>query len=325
MSETLENQGGVSVEVATEDDVKRTLRELQGRNAELEREVNAERARRQSLETNLDGERVARTTAELQRDEHASRVVSEAEGRWNAEKNATEAAIAARLQAVQAAQDDFATHSEMGEWNKAAEAQAAIAEATAELYNERQKLKYLETNKDRIVPQAPRRTETPARVEQPTTTHRYARFINGPLVGGEEAFLDARPRFQTDETYRKHLFAASEMANTKFARGSEPYLREIERILGEELTDAGDGGQQRDTPPPRQQTRTQSADLPASRRSEPGRAPAGSQVEIRLTPEQVEMADGMYGNPNDPNWYIADPKERYTRYAANMKKVADRL
>ena len=328
MSDTADNTTETLVDVATVEDVQRTLRELQGRSAELERELAEERARRTSLESNLDGERVARTTAEIQRDEHASRVVSEAEARWNAEKAASEAAIAARQAALNAAEEDYATHAEVGDWKAVAKAQRAIAEATTELQAQRQKLNYLETNKERMIPQAPTaRRETPAPAAQPTQTHRYSRFITGPLVGGEEAFLDARPQFQTDESYRSQLFDASNFAAKRFPRGSDGYLREIERILGEERQTGGDTGRVQEQPsrPANRSASAQSADLPASRRAAPGQQPAAGANEIRLTAEEAEMAEGMYGNPNDPQWYIADRAERMRRYAENKRKIADRL
>ena len=317
MSATTENtDGGFTLDVASEDDVRRTLQELQRKNSDLEKDLATERSRRVNVETNLDGERVARTTAEAERDTHAARVTTEAEARWNAEKAAATTAISAKEKALELAEDDYARHAELGEWKEAAKAQTKIATETAEIHALRQKAEWLETNKEKLVPKPVVRTEQPRAPAEPASNHRYAKLITGPLVGGEEAWLDARPKFQSDAAYREEVFSASAFAARRHERGSDSYFREIERILGEESEQPNN--RRNDPPPPRNQPsnrQAQSADLPASRRSGPGENPAGSQGEIRLTPEEVDMADGLYGNPNsEKDWYIADPAKRYAHY-----------
>ena len=359
MSESTANDTEVRIEHASTEDVARTLSELR-RTAErvpdLESQLKAERARRLNLESNLDGERVARTTAEIERDQATTRVVSEAESRWAAEKSAAEAAIVSREQALEQAVEDFTRHSELGDWKEAGKAQRAIAEATAEKHAALSRVSWLESNKERIIPKAPTRTE----VERPAArpSHKYAHIITNELVGGEEAWIDSRPKIISDPAYRQTVFDASNLASRRFERGSEPYLREIERILGEDERDdrrdrdepRGRGREYddrdrgyRDEPrsrggdrddrdrdrdvrvEPRRREFDNNADLPPARRSGPGQQPSGSQ-EIRLTPEEAEIADGMYGDPNSgPDWYVPSQKDRYLRYAANKAKMASRV
>jgi hypothetical protein len=316
--------GSSGGDVANEDDVRRTLQELQRKHTDVERELASERAKRLSLESNLTSEQIARTTAEADRDTHAARVTTEAEARWNAEKSQATTAITSTTQALDAAEEDYARHAELGEWKDAAKAQRAIAEHASELNALKQKQQWLDNNKEKLVPKpAQRVVEQPRRQQEQVRppSHRYAQHISGDLVGGEEAWLDARPQFQSDQNYREDVFAASNVAARKHARGTDAYFGEIERILGEE-------GRQRttqDDPPGQQQPRSgarqnQSADLAPSRRSGPGQQPAGSQQEWRLTPDEKEMADGMYGNPNSiAGWYEPDPAKRYKRYYDNAQ------
>jgi hypothetical protein len=329
MSDTIEKtDDSPNFEVAGEDDVRRTLAELQRKNIDLEKEVAAERNRRVSLETNLEGERVARTTAETERDSHAARVVTEAESRWNAEKAATTTAISMKEKALETAEESYARHAELGEWKEAAKAQSAMAREAAELHTLRQKVEYLESNKERMVPKPSPRTEQ--RQAAPVHTHRYAQFINGDLVGDEERWLDERPQFSRDPSYRQQVFSASAIAAARHARGTEPYFREIERILGEDQNDRQDTRQdnRRDRQDyddrANQRQQRQSADLPASRRAAPGADPSEGQRTIRLTADEREIADSMFGDPNQETFYIADQGKRYEHYHTMKMRKAGR-
>ena len=314
------------------EDVQRTLSELQRRNTDLEREATTERTRRVALETTLDHEKSARTSAERERDTNAAKVQTEAELRWAAEKTAAAAAIEARKNALEAAEDDYARHAEMGEWKEAAKVQTKIGSLTAELHQNQQKIEWLEQNKEKLVtraPAAPARTE-PARADTPhqpanPANHKYARYVTGELLGGEEAWLDARPKFATDEGYRERVFKASALASMDHPRGSEAYLQEMSRLMKE--ADVAERDQQRDNPPPAASSSTSSrvpsADLPASRRAGPGQSPVGSAQDIRLTADEVEVADGLYGDPNN-DWYIADTAQRYRHYHTMKQRKSGR-
>lgn len=311
--DTANTEGG---EVASAEDIKRTLQELQRKHTDTEQELAAERAARRTLETNLHGEQAARTTAESERDSHAARVTTEAEGRWTAEKAQVMTAIAAADKDLDAAEEEYARHSELGDWKEAAKVQRRSHTKAAELHSLKERSAWLDNNKDRIIPKvAPVTTRVeqtrPAAPVSEGPVHKYSEHVTGALVGGEEAFLDARPQFRTDTGYRKQLLAASGFAAEKYTRGSEPYLREIERILGEEPRQESTDR----TPAPRQPpARSQSADLPASRRAGPGESPAGGRGEIHLTAEEVDIADAMFGDVNQEGFYIADRGKRLEHY-----------
>lgn len=323
MSETITETHGNTGEVASEDDVQRTLKELQRKNTDLERDLGAERARRTALETNLAGEQHARTTAESERDTHATRAATEAELRWTAEKGQATTAITATQQALEAAEEDYARHAELGEWKDAAKAQRAMSEQTAQLLSLRQKDQWLDNNKEKLIAKPPARTEQrehPRRVE-PASSHRYAEYIKGDLAGGEETWLNARPQFLNDPNYREDVFSASGVAARKHPRGTASYFREIERILGEEGQQEQVQTEQTQTEentqrqqPQRQTRQNQSADLPASRRSGPGEDPSGGAKVVKLSADEREMADGLFGDPNRTDSYISDEGKRYEYY-----------
>lgn len=310
---------------ADEGDVRRMLHELQRKHTDTERELASERNRRTTLESTLTSEQIARTTAEAERDNHAARVTTEAELRWNAEKGQATTAIASAEQALSAAEEDYARHAELGEWKDAAKAQREMAQQTTELHALQQKQQWLDNNKERLVPKQAPKPEQPRRAAEPAPrpNHKYAEHV-GDLIGGEEAWLDNRPQFQSDPNYRQDVMNASAVAGRKHQRGTEPYLREIERILGEEgqQQDAQDNHQTRQPAKPAARS-NQSPDLPASRRSGPGEPPAGARGEVRLSADEVEVADGLYGDPNS-DWYIGDTAKRYSHYAAMRERKAGR-
>ncbi len=321
MSETVEQSGSQGGETASIEDVQRTLRELQRKSEDLERNLESERRQRASLENVLETERFGRVTAEQDRDTQAARVLTEAELRWNAEKEAAAAAAAAKQKEIDQAEEAYYRYAEGGDWKEAAKAQRVMAEAAAEAQAERQRLRWLETNREKLVPKTP--PQQPQRQAEPAATHRYQRFVSGPLVGGEEEWLDRRPQFQTDASYREQVFAATNLAAKKYARGSDNYLREIERLLDEEPAQDSRRSRNRrneddyddDAPAPRRQ----SADLPPSRRAGPGERPSGSDLAAQLTDEEKEMADNMYGNPNNSLQYVPDRAKRQKLYADNKQ------
>jgi hypothetical protein len=326
MSDVLDHQQENRGEPAGADDVERMLTELRRDRDAAILERDTERNQRLSLQDRLRTESEARSTAEQQRDDKEVSLVNAAEQRFNAEKNAASSGLTAQKSALVAAKDAYARHAEAGEWKEAADAQERIADATARVHSHEQKLEWLDSNKEKLVPKAsPQEARQPparqAPPPPPPATGRYGHLVNGGLVGGEEAWLDKRPRFTTDENYRTDVFNASVIASRKFPRGSADNLAEIERILGESQEPARRDPQERDPPPARQhQDRAPSADLPASRRAGPGHEPAGSARAVRLTENEVEVADGMYGQPNSDN-YIADPGERYKHYWENKQKL----
>lgn len=312
MSETIEH--GATGEPVSEDDLRRMLAESRGQIEVLTRERDTERSTRVMTEAERDAERAARVITESERDGSVARAASESEQRYNAEKEAVKNGIAAQKAVVETAEEAYARHLESGDFKAAAAAQRQMTEAVARMDRLSEKFDYLETNKEKLLapPPAPRRDPP---VVQPTD--RLSQLINGRIEPSEREWLTRRPKFLDDPGYRNQVFGASQMATGRgYARGSEPYFREMEKILGENETRTETPAPRHEEP--RHQERAPSADITPQRRASPGQDPVGSK-QIRLTADQREVADGLYGQPN-MDGYIADEVERYTHYYNNLQR-----
>jgi hypothetical protein len=305
MSETLDNDTYTGHEPVTEDDLRRMLAESRGQIDALTRERDTERSTRQQTAQELEAERAARAVTEQERDGATARATTEAEQRWNAQKNAVKAGIAVQQGVAAKAEDDLARHAELGDWKAHAKAQRELAEAAAKLDRLQAEQDFLESNKEKLVPpvqQAPRPQPRPAPQD------RIAEVVGGQLFPGEREWLQQRPKFLADDRYQKEVFAASNLAVARgYPRGTEAYFKDMQKTLGE------DQQQRQDDQQPRQpQDRGMSSDLAPQRRAAPGQNPPGRQ-EWTLTADEAEVADGLYGQPNSPD-YIADRGARMKHY-----------
>lgn len=304
MSEALEHQQAPGGEPVTEDDLRRMLADMRTQNETLTKERDTERSGRMTALERAEAERAARLTTEVERDGHAARITTDGEQLWTARRDAVKASIAVQESAVSAAEEAYARNAEAGDHAAAAKAQRQMAEAAAKLVNLQSQSEYLETNKEKLIPAAPvQRRE--AAVQQPTGD-RYSQFISGRIEASEREWLDAHPKFMEDPRYRAEVFAASTLSTARGnARGTQAYIREMNKILGEDAQEPT-----RETP--RQQDRSLSSDLAPQRRAAPGQQPAGG-TEKRLSAEEAEVADGFYGNPNSDD-YIPEQAKRYEHY-----------
>ena len=275
--------------------------------ADLERMLEESRTRNTTLERERDEERNTRRQVEQERDHATTQVKSAAELRFAAEVSATDMALNSAKAAAEHAKAAYRTAMEAGDFAAAAEAQEAIADAAAERKQAVQRKAWLDSNKEQLTaaPPAPR-------TEAPKPTGKYSNIAD--LLPSEERWVDEHPRFVTDETYRRKVIGASQIAGTEHSRGTPEYLSRIEEILGEGRAEAS-----RETP---RQTRQQSADLPAGGHRAPG-APAGGSREIRLSADEAEIANSLYGNPSS-DMYIADEAERMKHYAKNRDRMKAR-
>ncbi len=312
MSETLEQPG--NEQHVTEEDLRQMLATSTRERDEAIRERDAERQRANQTDAQVIAERNARLLTEQERDVNAGKVVSEAEQKYNAQKEAVKSGITAHEGMLKSAKQNYARHAEMGDWTAAGEAQADIAAAAAELTALRRQENYLETNREKFVQPVVKVAPREVRAAPVAQTDRLNEIITD-LLPTERVWLEKRPKFLSDPNYQTSVFDASRLANRKFPRGSEGYIQEIERILGE----ASEPTTQQQ-PAARPQERAMSADIAPQRRVAPGREVQGSQ-EWKLTPDQVEIADGMYGQPNQVDTFIADPAARYKHYYDNRQKL----
>jgi len=272
---------------------------------DLERMLNESRNRSATLERERDEERSARQRVEQERDHATTAVKSAAELRYASEVSATEMALTSAKAAAEHAKAAYRTAMEAGDFAGAADAQEAIADAATQRSQATARKTWLETEKERLI--AP---PAPVRSEQPRPTGKYSQYV-GDLRDTEAQWLDSRPEFVSDAKYRSKVFGASQIASTEHERGTPDYFRRMEEILGESRQEV-----------PRETRRPQSADLPAGGHRAPGASQAGSR-EVRLSADEAEMANAMYGNPST-DMYIADEAERFKRYAANRERMKSR-
>lgn len=279
----------------TKEDIERMLADSR-RLPELERELREERQARAK-----------------DRDAAAGVVKSEVELRYKAEFDAAEGAIAAARARADQAEDAIAAAHEQGDARALAKANRMMSEATAQLDRFTGRKEWLESNKDAILRQAapPR----PAVREEPEGDDLDK--IVKDLRPSEKAWLrdpSRYDRFRSDENYRQKVYGASYMAlGEGLARGSSAYMQRMTELLGEAARQEREEGGER--PAPRQM----SADVAPGRRQAPGAQPPGGR-DFTLTPDEREVADGLYGNANSDS-YIADQAERYKHYYDNKQKA----
>lgn len=275
--------------------------------ADLQRMLDAARGHTAAAEARALAAEAALNSVETERDQATSRVVSEAEQRYTAEKRAVDSQRAAAKADAERAEAEYVRAHEAGDAASMAKAQRAIAAAAAREDRLTAQHEFLESNKDRFVPKA---VQQQPRQQPPTDP--YAR-LGIQLVGGEREWLEKRPKFLADEKYRGQVYGASQLAeNRGYTRGSQEYFDYMEKVLDEDPAPARQPAERR---PP-------SSDLAPTRRSSPGADPSGGKS-IRLTADQVEAADGMFGNPGNAEFYEADPAKRYAKYAGYVQRMRD--
>lgn len=309
---TVEQPGGQ----VTEADLQKMLDDMRAEKEAAIKERDTERSTRLTLEQRLEAERARAATAESERDANGQKYVTAEEQRYNAQRESVKSAITATEQTAAAAEEELARQMEAGDHRAAAAAQRKLAQAEAALTNLRAQDNYLETSKEILVPKAPPpRTETR---QEPSPTSRYGQYIKGQIHPSEVEWLDKHPKFTEDAGFRNKVFGASQIASAEHPRGTPGYFREMERILGE-----GAAVQEPTREPPARQERQQSADITPQRRATPGGAPAGT-VEMRLTADEAEVANGLYGNPESED-YLPNQVDRFKKYWQNKQRMNERI
>ena len=308
MSETQVVEQPQNGEPVSIEDLQRMLGEATAGRDAAARERETERSARLRAEQERDTERNARLLTETERDTNAGRIVNEAEQRYNAQKDAVKSGIEAQEGIAASAEDAFARHLEIGDHKAAAATQRQLASAEAKLTQLRAQQEYLEGNKEKLVPPA---VKPETRQTQPLTRPSGDALsqIVPDVMPSERTFLEGRPQFLTDPNYQQSVFDASRIAARKHPRGSEGYIQEIARVLGEESTQE----------PVRQPSpRQPSADLTPQRRAAPGQQPQGARQSFELSRDEAEAANDLFGHPNQDN-YIENEAARF-KYYYDMKQ-----
>lgn len=220
---------------------------------------------------------------------------------------AQDVAIANALQAAQNEANSWKSEIErLGKEQKFAEMADAVAGRAQTQYNiaeiERQKrsVEQQKTQWKNDQEQAKRQAEEQSRQPaQPVMTQRTKEWI------------DAHPRFKTDDGYRDKAFAAHEYATKVqgIPADTDEYFHWIEEALGERTAvDVGSEAAPVQPQPQRQQRSTSTA-VPPSRSSPAARE---QQKRLTLSAQERETADFTMG-------HIKDAAARYRKYAENRE------
>lgn len=288
MSEAIQESKVNSGEPVDTDDVRRMLDEMRAGRAELDRQLAEERA--------------ARSRLERERDELAGHAGTAAEQRYVAEMQAADGAIDSAGSEIDRAEEAHAAALEAGDHRAVSKANRAMQEAIQRQAEARNRKQYLEANKAQLT----------ARPAVQRSGDKYDGLVDG-IRPEERRWLDDRPQFLSDQKYQRRVYNAAGIAEAEgLGRGSEAYLHRMEEILGEVKR-----SEDEPAPAPRERGGV-SADVAPARRPAPGQS-TGRQ-EIRLTADEREIADGLYGNPGLEG-YIADEAERYKKYHGNKQRM----
>ena len=276
----------------TDDDIIALRDELKAAKAE---------AKRNSEGRVASEARASQTEAKAR--ENANRLAAEVNARIADQKSAIESGLIATQGEIDSLRDVATKALEEGRWGDAAKAQEDMADAKL-------RLREFAYSKGEIA-----RQEVAAR-NRPAPT--------APAVSSKtQAWIASHPRFNTDSVYRATALLAHEKAVTEgIPIDSDEYFERVEMATGDrtaaaptkEVTGEGEGE--------RSPTVTkQSGVAPVTRRSASSSSPSSSgRQTIKLSGDQVEAADSMFGDPSSL-MYIKDPKERYTYWHTQQERL----
>lgn len=250
-----------------------------------------------------------RRSTEIERDSSV-KLTSEIEKRIDEQEVTLTAALASAQSEIESARSLAAKAMEEGKWSEASEANEAMTDAKVRLRELTQQKGHL----------------TRAR-EQVKLDAETAKTPKGPAVGNRtQDWIAKHPRFNTDPVYRATALLEHERA---IAAGitpeSDEYFQRVELATGDRKAEIkvektpianGEGG---DGAPPARAETPQSGVAPVTRRTP--QVPNNAPGKIKLSGEQVEAADSLFGDPTSPLMYIKDPKERYTYWHQQQERL----
>lgn len=275
---------------------------------DLQKELEAAKAEAKRAKS---GENAAHAkVAEVER-ESSTKIASEIEKRISEQETTLTAALAGAQSEIESCRALAAKAMEEGKWQEAAEANENLTDAKVRLRELTQQKGYLERAK----------AEAKVQAEQP----------KAPAVGARtQAWIASHPRFNTDPEYRAAALYGHEKAiRAGLIPDTDEYFDAVELVTGdrkapetkvieEPNTDLGEGG--RGKSPTNGESR-QSGVAPVTRRVAPSPQGNGGKQVIKLSGEQVEAADSLFGDPTNPTLFIKDPKERYTYWHNQQERL----
>ncbi len=294
---TIEQDGGEGAKsgAISDDDLKAMRADLE------EARKQRDAAKRGETVANT---RVAQT--EQQAREQQARLANEVNARIEDQSLTVESGLVAAQGEIDALRDSLAKALEENKWADAARLQEEMGDAKLRM----RELTYQKGELARAKDAAVKAVKTPA--------------PQGNGVGTKtQEWIAQHPKFNTDPVYRAQALYAHEVAVAEGKTIESPeYFQKVEEMLGErKVANEDEGGARRqandndDEPPP------QRGVAPVQRRQSNGSdGNSGGRRTIKLSSEQVEAADAMFGDPTNP-MYIKDAKERYTYWHTQTERL----
>lgn len=258
--------------------------------AELARELAAAKAERKAL---LEGR--ASLTQELT--QARSQATSELEGRFRAEEDAVHNGITAAKSEAERLTAEAARAFEEGRWSDGAalSRDAAAAQVKVDGYEQRK----------RMIAEAREKVKNAPQQQESAVSQRTQQWI------------DAHPRFTTDELYNGWAIAAHREALRKnIAPDSDQYFDYVNKRLEDFDNEMNGVTKTAPTPAPTPAPRSNAATVaaPATRRAPNGSNAPQRPGTIRLTAEQRDAANSMFADHPD----CKTEEDRLKKYYAGM-------
>lgn len=295
--------------VSTEQDGGEGDKALKSGSAISDDDIRALRADLENARKDRDaakrGETVANTRVaqtEQQARENAARLANEVNARIEDQAATIESGLIAAQGEIDALRDGLAKALEENKWADAARIQEEMADAKL-------RMRELTYSKGEI-----------ARTKEAAKNAPKVQPQAAPGVGAKtQTWIAAHPKFNTDPSYRaKALWAHEEALAAGIPVESDEYFQKVEEMLGERKAAAAEptANDNDDEPPPSRGV------APVQRRAAPanGNDNGGGRKTIKLTSDQVEAADAMFGDPGSA-MYIKDAKERYTYWHTQAERL----
>lgn len=248
------------------------------------------------LKAQLANEKQRRETAERERDANANSAVSAQVSQRDTEISFLTTAIDAAKQSVTTAKQAYAQAMADTDWNAAAEAQEAIAEATA---NRRDLENGLTRLKAAPKPQA-----------QVTADPVESLIRQANITPASAGWLRAHPEYVTNDNLNRKLISAVNFVEADgVVQDSPEYFARVESMLGLRSADGEEVVLSEAAAPQRRQAPPSPA--PVSRGSNPGVPNTNT---VRLSAAEREAAES--------SWPELDPKEAWRLYAVQKVRIA---
>ena len=295
-----------------------TAEDINALKAELEA-AKADSARRKTSEDAAHAQ-VADVTRQSQ--ETIRQRTSEIEQRIDEQIGTVKTAILSATSEVEQAKARYAASIADGKWAEAADANEAMQDAKIRLRD----LSY----QDQQLGQA--KTRAKAEAERPVTTGVPSKTL---------AWIKSHPKF--DQTsgqfnqgyYNKAMAAHFAALDAGVQAESDDYFKRIEEATGDRQrevrvddttknTNTGEGEARGKSPADGgdNTSRNSSGVAPVTRRASGNGGTDGSgRKVIKLSGDQVEAADSLFGDPSNTLMYIKDPKERYTYWHTQQERL----